>query len=55
MGSFQTTANIGKTRDKYYLLSSMHKNKIGFLSPFAKANKRWGLNKVRVGGKKSKN
>ena len=54
MGSFQTTANIGKTRDKYCLLSSMHKNKIGLLSPFAKTNKRWGINKVQGVGEKSK-
>ena len=46
MASFQTTANIGKTRDTYCLLSFMHRNKIGLLKPFAKFNKRGGLNKV---------
>ena len=55
MASFQTTANIGKTPDKYCLLFFMHRNKIGLLTPFLKINKRGGLNKVRGGGKKSKN
>ena len=55
MASFQTTANIGKTPDKYCLLFFMHRNKIGLLTPFAKINKRGDLNKVRGGGKKSKN
>ena len=53
MASFQTTANIGKTPDNC-LLFFMHRNKIGLLTPFAKINKRGGLNKVRGGGKKSK-
>ena len=44
MTSFQTTGNIGKTRDKYCLLLFMHKNKIGLLTPFAKGEVR---NKVR--------
>ena len=52
MTSFQTTANIGKTQDKYCLLFFMHRNTIGLLTPFAKINKRGGLNKVRRGGKK---
>ena len=52
MASFQTTANIGKTRDKHCLLSFMHRNKIGLLTPSAKINKRGGLNKVRGCGKK---
>ena len=57
MVSFRTTTNIGKTPDKYCLLFFMHRNKIGLLTltPFAKINKRGGLNKVRGGGKKSKN
>ena len=38
---------IGKTQDKYCLLFFMHRNEIGFLTPFAKINKRGGLNKVR--------
>ena len=54
MASFQTTANIGKTPDKYCLLFFMHRNKIGLLTPFAKINKRGGLNKVRGGGKNQK-
>ena len=54
MTSFQTTANIGKARDIYSLLSFMHRNKTGLLTSFDKINKRGGLNKVRVGGKKSK-
>ena len=52
MASFQTTTNLGKTRDKYCLLFFMHRNKIGLLTPFAKINNRGGLNKVRVGGEK---
>ena len=44
MTSFQTTGNIGKTRDKYCLLPFMHRNKIGLLTPFAKGE---GCNKVR--------
>ena len=52
MASFQTTANIGKTRDKHCLLSFMHRNKIGLLTPSAKINKRKGLNKVQRGGEK---
>ena len=32
MASFQTTANIGKTPDKYCLLFFMHRNKIGLLT-----------------------
>ena len=55
MTSFQTLANLGKTQDKYCLLSFMHRNRIGILTPFAKINKREGLNKVRGGGRKSKN
>ena len=51
MTSFQTTANIGKTPHKYCLLFFMHRNKIGLLTPFAKINKRGGLNKVQGGGK----
>ena len=51
-GIFQTTTNIGKTRDKYCLLSFMHRSKIGLLIPFAKINKRGGLNKEREGGEK---
>ena len=35
MASFQTTANIDKTQDKYRFLSFMHRNKIGLLTPFA--------------------
>ena len=31
MASFQRTANIRKTRDKYCLLSFMHRNEIGLL------------------------
>ena len=54
MASFQATANIGKTRDKYCLLFCMHRNKVGLLTPFAKINKRGGLNKLRSVGKKSK-
>ena len=52
MASFQTSANIGKTRDKYCLLSLMHRNKIGLLTPVAKINKRGSLNKVQGSGKK---
>ena len=52
MTSFQTTANIGKTQDKYCLLSFMHRNRIEPLTRFAKINKRESLNKVRGGGKK---
>ena len=52
MSPSQTIANIRKTRDKYCLLSFMHRNKIGLLTPFAKTNKRGDLNKVRRGGKK---
>ena len=52
MTSFQTTANVGKTQDKYCLLSFMHRNRIGILTPFAKINKRECLNKVREGGEK---
>ena len=52
MASFQTTASIGKTWDKYCLLSFMDRNKIGLLTPFAKINKRGGLNELRLGGKK---
>ena len=55
MASFQTTADIGKTQNKYCLLSFSHRNKIGLLTLFTKINKRGGLNKVREGGKKSKN
>ena len=51
-GIFQTTTNIGKTRDKYCLLSFMHRSTIGLLTPFAKINKRGGLNKERGGGEK---
>ena len=51
-GIFQTTTNIGKTRDKYCLLSFMHRSKKGLLIPFAKINKRGGLNKERGGGEK---
>ena len=54
MASFQTTANIRETRDKYCLLSFMHRNEIGLLTPFAKINIRVDLNKVRGGGEKSK-
>ena len=53
MASFQTTANIGKIRHKFCLLSFMHRNKTGLLTSFAKINKRGDLN-VR-GGEKSKN
>ena len=52
MASFQTTANIGKTPDKYCLLSFMHKNIIGLLTTFANINKRGSLNKVQGGGEK---
>ena len=52
MASFQTTANTGKTRNKYCLLSFIHRNKIGLLTPFARINKRGGLNKVGAGGEK---
>ena len=52
MASFQATANIGKTGDKYCLLFFMRRNKIGLLTPFAKINKCGSLNKVREGGKK---
>ena len=55
MASFQTTTNIDETRDKYCLLSFMHRNKIGLLTPFGKINKRGGLNTVRGVEKKSKN
>ena len=49
MASFQTTANTGKARDKYCLLSFIHRNKIGLLTPFSKINKRGSLNKVPGG------
>ena len=52
MASFQITANISEIREKYCLLSFMHRNEIGLLTPFAKINKRVGLNKVQGGGKK---
>ena len=52
MASFQTTANTGKTRNKYCLLSFIHRNKTGLLTPFARINKRAGLNKVGEGGEK---
>ena len=52
MASFQTTANTGKARDKYCLLSFIHRNKIGLFTSFSKINKRGSLNKVRGGGKK---
>ena len=44
---------IGKTRDKYCLVFFMYRNEIGLLTPFAKINKRWGLNKVRGGERKN--
>ena len=46
MASFETTAN------KHCLLFFMHRNKIGFLTPFAKTNKYGGLNRKRGGEKK---
>ena len=52
MVSFETTANIRKTQDKYCLLSFMHRNL--FLAALAKINKCGGLNKVREGENKSK-
>ena len=52
MASFQTSPNIGKTQDKYCLLSFMHRNEIGLLTPAAKINKGGSLNKVQEGGKK---
>ena len=51
-GIFQTSPNIGKTQDKYCLLSFMHRNEIGLLTPVAKINKGGSLNKVQEGGKK---
>ena len=50
MASFQININIGKTRDKYSLLSFMHGNKIGLFTRFSKINKCGGLNEVRGGG-----
>ena len=44
--------NLSSALDKLCLLSFMHRNKIGLLTPFAKINKRGSLHKVRGGGKK---
>ena len=55
VASFQTTANIGKTPDKYCLLFFMHRNTIGLLTPFAKINKRGVLIRCEGVGKNFKN
>ena len=54
MAPFQITTNVSNERDKYCFLSFIHGNKIGLLTPFAKINKREGLNKVQGGGKNIK-
>ena len=50
----QVCPSLGDLQQKniLFLLSFVHRNKIGLLTFFAKINKRGGLNKVRAGGKK---